>query len=91
MLDNWDSQDLHLLPQAQEHSRRSTTSVASGRSSDVDITIDRDTISSDHGSQAVVGGIPSDDDEVEHQEPATRVTNTSGVSFRVRANIYLKN
>jgi hypothetical protein len=90
MLDNWDSQDLHLIPQAQERSR-STTSVASAgwRSSDVDITMDT---SSDHVSQAqaVTGGIPSDDDEVEHQEVATRVMNTSsasGVRFRVRANL----
>jgi hypothetical protein len=91
MLDNWDSQDLHLIPQAQERSR-STTSVASAgwRSSDVDIAMD---ISSDHVSQvqAVTGGIPSDDDEVEHQEVATRVMNSmssaSGVRFRVRANL----
>ena len=78
------------IPQAQERSR-STTSVASLRSSDVDMTMD---ISSDHvdvsQAQAVIGGIPSDDDEVEQQEVATRVMNTSsasGVRFRVRANL----
>ena len=51
-------------------------------------------ISSDHvdvsQAQAVIGGIPSDDDEVEQQEVATRVMNTSsasGVRFRVRAHL----
>jgi hypothetical protein len=93
MLENWDSQDSHLLPRAQEHnarSRRSSTSVRSWRaeSSDVDITMDMST----DASQAVIGGIPSDDDEVEHQEVATRVMNKSGASgvrFRVSANFHL--
>lgn len=82
MLDNWDSKDLYLLPQAQARSR-STTSVGSWRTSDVD------TMDIDHPSESIVGNIPSDDDEVEHKEleVATRVMNKggpSGVRFRVR-------
>ena len=79
MLDNWDSQDFHLLPQVQEH--RSSTSVGSWRGST-------------HGSSDVdmigPGGIPSDDDEVEHKEVATRAvmnknSASGGVHFRVSA------
>ena len=85
MLDKWDSQDFFLLPKAQEHNARSqsTTSVGSWRSSDVD-TMD---ITTDHASESVIGGFPSDD-EVEHKEIGTRVTNKSGASgihFRVCA------
>ena len=76
MLDNWEEEDFSLLPQVQKHNAHShsTTSVRSWCSSN--ITMD---ISSDHASESAIGpgGIPSDDDEVEHQEVATHVMNKS--------------
>ena len=76
MLDNWEEEDFSLLPQVQKHNARSwsTTSVGSWCSSNIAMDI-----SSDHASESAIGleGIPSDNDEVEHQEVATHVMNKS--------------
>ena len=48
-------------------------------------------ISSDHASESAIGpgGIPSDDDEVEHQEVATHVMNkSSSVRFWVSEHFH---
>lgn len=91
MLDNWEEEDFSLLPQVQKHNAHSwsTTSVGSWHSSDIAMDI-----SPDHASESAIGtgGIPSDDDEVEHQEVATCVVNKSGsVCFRVSEHfLFLK-
>jgi hypothetical protein len=90
MLKDWESQDFGLLPQAQESNARSrsSTSVGSWRSSDVDCDISMDTSSDGF----VIGGIPSDDDKVEHKEVATGVVSKRGsVSFQVSANFFSLN
>jgi hypothetical protein len=72
ILDNWDQEDVDLLPARS----RSSASIASRHSMDID------------DLTTGAGGIPSDDDEIEHKELKTAVQN--GTCFRVRHLFFLK-
>jgi hypothetical protein len=73
ILPNWDQENFNLLPAPNRS--RSSASAASWRSSDVDIAMDEDITTE-------VGGIPSDDEEIQHQPEELKTA--SGFHFRVR-------